>query len=40
LSEIEIVSAEIAAELPMSDVVDGLIAPHDLGGLIVVGRGT
>lgn len=40
LSEIENVSAEIAAELPMSDVVDGLIAPHDLGGLIVVGRGT
>ncbi|WP_029262359.1 MULTISPECIES: AAA family ATPase [unclassified Microbacterium] len=38
LSEIEEVEGEIAAELPVSDIVDGLIAPQDLGGLIDVGR--
>lgn len=39
LSEIEDVSAEISADLPMSSAVDGLIAPQDLAGLIDVGRG-
>lgn len=39
LSEIEEVEDEIEAELPTSDIVDGLIAPGDLGGLIAVGQG-
>ncbi|HXH36001.1 MAG TPA: AAA family ATPase [Plantibacter sp.] len=38
LSDIEEVAGELAAELPASDIVDGLIAPRDLSGLIAVGR--
>lgn len=34
ISEITEVSGELDAELPMSDIVDGLIAPQDLTGLI------
>ncbi len=30
---------ELAAELPISDTVNGLIASHDLAGLIAVGQG-
>ncbi|MDD7928483.1 AAA family ATPase [Microbacterium thalli] len=39
LSSIPEVSDELAADLPTSDIVDGLIAPQDLAGLIAVGRG-
>jgi predicted ATPase len=39
LSTIGEVAGELEAELPTSDVVDGLIAPHDLSGLIAVGTG-
>lgn len=39
LSQIEEVEGELAADLPMSDIVDGLIAPQDLAGLIAVGQG-
>lgn len=38
LSDIEEVAGELAAELPASEIVDGLIAPQDLSGLIAVGR--
>lgn len=37
LSDIDEVADEIAAELPTSEVVDGLIAPQDLSGLIAAG---
>lgn len=39
LSDVEEVSGELIAELPVSDIVDGLIAPQDLRGLIAVGQG-
>jgi len=38
LSEIEDVSAEVDVELPISEIVEGLIAPNDLSGLIAAGR--
>ena len=38
LSDIDSVRDEIAAELPLSDIVDELIAPRDLNGLIAAGR--
>lgn len=38
LSEIDDVAGEVAAELPTSEIVDGLIAPSDLSGLIAAGR--
>ena len=39
LAGIADVHGELAAELPISDTVNGLIAPHDLAGLIAVGQG-
>lgn len=39
LSEIEEVRGEVEAELPISSIVDGLVAPDDLAGLIAVGQG-
>lgn len=39
LSDIDEVAGEVAAELPVSDIVDGLIAPTDLSGLIPAGQG-
>ncbi len=39
LSEIEQVAHEVAAELPASEIVDGLISPQDLSGLVAVGQG-
>lgn len=39
LSEIDQVSDELAAQLPKSEVVDNLVSPQDLAGLIAVGRG-
>ncbi len=39
LSQINEVAGELEAELPVSDIVDSLIAPHDLSGLIAVGQG-
>lgn len=39
LSDIEEVSGEVEAELPTSDIVNALIAPVDLTGLIVAGQG-
>lgn len=39
LAGIAEVQGELAAELPISDVVNGLIAPHDLAWLIAVGQG-
>ncbi|CCK62720.1 AAA family ATPase [Mycobacterium canetti] len=39
LSDLPMVADEVRAELPTSDIVQGLIAPPDLGGLISVGRG-
>lgn len=38
LSNIDEVADELAAELPTSEIVDGLISPEDLSGLIKVGR--
>lgn len=38
LSSIEEVKGEIAAELPTSDIVEGLISPSDLSGLVAAGR--
>lgn len=38
LPDIEDVAGEIAAELPNSDVVSGLISPGDLAGLVAAGR--
>lgn len=37
LSAIDEVAGDVEAELPTSDIVQGLIAPDDLGGLISVG---
>lgn len=37
LADIEEVAAHIEAELPTSDVVEGLIAPKDLRGLMAIG---
>lgn len=37
LSEIPDVADELQAELPASEIVQGLIAPADLGGLIAIG---
>lgn len=39
LADIEDVAGEVRAELPVSNIVDGLIAPKDLSGLIAVGSG-
>jgi predicted ATPase len=39
LQDIAEVEGELIAQLPISDTVNGLIAPHDLAGLIVVGQG-
>lgn len=39
LSEIDEVADELAAQLPTSEVVDGLVSPQDLAGLIAVGQG-
>ena len=39
LSDLPEVEGEVVAQLPISDTVDGLIAPHDLAGLIAVGQG-
>jgi predicted ATPase len=39
LSDIDEVSDQLAAELPKSEVVDGLVSPQDLAGLIAVGEG-
>ena len=39
LSDIDEIGDELEAELPVSDIVDGLISPQDLSGLIAVGRG-
>ncbi|ORX06177.1 AAA family ATPase [Mycolicibacillus trivialis] len=39
LSEIDEVADELAAELPTSEIIDGLISPQDLSGLIAVGHG-
>lgn len=38
LSEIEEVSGQIAAGLPTSDIVDELVSPQDLSGLIAAGE--
>lgn len=38
LSEIESVAGAVEADLPLSEIVDGLIAPEDLSGLVAVGR--
>lgn len=38
LSDIDEVAGELAAELPNSEIVDGLIAPRDLSGLVAAGR--
>ncbi len=38
LSDISEVEAELAADLPKSEIVDGLISPQDLSGLLVVGQ--
>jgi hypothetical protein len=38
LSDIEEVSAEVDVELPISEIVESLIAPNDLSGLIAAGR--
>jgi predicted ATPase len=39
LSDIEEVADQLAAELPTSEIVDGLVSPQDLAGLIAVGEG-
>ncbi|KQQ19240.1 chromosome segregation protein SMC [Rathayibacter sp. Leaf299] len=39
LSTIDEVSGEVEADLPKSDIVDGLIAPQNLAGLVAVGQG-
>lgn len=39
LTDIEEVRGEIAAELPKSEIVESLVSPQDLSGLIDVGRG-
>jgi predicted ATPase len=39
LSDIDEVADELAAQLPTSDVVDGLISPQDFTGLVEVGQG-
>lgn len=39
LSEIDEVADEVDAELPFSGIIDGLIAPSDLSGLVMAGRG-
>ena len=33
------VADEVEAELPTSEVVEGLISPRDLSGLVAVGQG-
>lgn len=38
LSDIEAVADELDAELPISEIVDGLIAPRDLSGLVAAGQ--
>lgn len=39
LSEVIEVADEVEAELPTSEVVEGLISPRDLSGLVAVGQG-
>lgn len=39
LSDIEEVAGEVAADLPKSEIVDGLVSPADLSGLVNAGRG-
>lgn len=39
LSDMDGVSDELEAELPFSDIVDSLISPQDLSGLVAVGSG-
>jgi predicted ATPase len=39
LSDIEEVADELSAQLPKSEIVDGLVSPQDLAGLIAVGHG-
>ena len=39
LSDIDEVADQLAAELPTSEIVDGLVSPQDLAGLIAVGEG-
>lgn len=38
LSEIDEVADEVDAELPTSEIVEGLISPQDLSGLVAVGQ--
>ncbi len=38
LSEIKEVAGDVEADLPTSDIVRGLFAPQDLGGLVTVGN--
>ncbi len=38
LAEIDEVADQLTAQLPMSEIVDGLISPQDLSGLVVVGQ--
>lgn len=39
LSDIAEVADQVSAELPTSEIVDGLVSPQDLSGLVAVGRG-
>lgn len=39
LSDIPEVAGQVAAELPKSEIVDGLISPADLSGLVNAGKG-
>lgn len=39
LSEIDEVADQVAAELPTSEIVEGLVSPQDLSGLVAVGQG-
>lgn len=39
LSDIDEVADQLAAELPTSEIVDGLVSPQDLAGLVAVGEG-
>jgi predicted ATPase len=39
LSDIEEVADQVEAELPASEIVNGLVSPQDLAGLIAVGEG-
>lgn len=39
LSDIDEVADQLTAELPASEIVDGLVSPQDLAGLVAVGEG-